>query len=301
MGIRSKVVTLEEAVASIENGAIVAIGGHTLRRHPMALVREIIRQGKSQLHIAGWNNGIDVDMLVGARCAAVVETSYVGMGIFGLAQNFRRASQSGHLAVVDHSETTAIDMFRASAFGVSFAPTKAPLGTDIMKNTERFSEVRCPFTGDRYAAVKAVRPDVALIHAHTADQWGNVQLDREQWMDTSVDVYVARAANRVICSVEQIVSDEYVLANPDLTFLPRSCVSMIVEAPFGAHPCCCDARYDYDLRWLTEYYDASRSPDSFDAFVEEWIRRPESHTDYLDRLGTEVLMRLSNPLEETRT
>ena len=82
----SKATSLADAVSLIENGSTVAIGGHTLRRHPMAAVYEIIRQGKRDLHLIGWNSGPDFDLLVGAGCARIVETSFVGISGFGLAR-----------------------------------------------------------------------------------------------------------------------------------------------------------------------------------------------------------------------
>lgn len=290
---REKVMGLRDAVALIRDGDSVALGGHTLRRHPMALIHEIIRQGRRGLRLLGWNNGIDVDMLVGAGCAASVETSYVGMSSFGLALNFRRACERGEIEVIEHSETTALDMFRATAMGTGFFPTKTPLGSDLMCANPHLAETTCPFTGERYAAVRAARPDVALIHAHTADRWGNVQLDGRRWNDTSADVVIAKAARTVIVGVEQIVSDEEVYGNAQLTVLPRVFVTAVVELPYGAHPCACDARYDYDLEELERYYEASRAEETFRAYLEDRVRSVSDHYMYLERLGMERLLRLT--------
>ncbi|MFH5822425.1 CoA transferase subunit A [Georgenia sp. AZ-5] len=281
---------LEEAVAAIPDGASVALGGHTLRRHPMALVRELIRQGKTNLHLLGWNNGMDFDILVGAGVASVVETSYVGMGALGLARNLRREVESGRVKVVDHSETTAIDMFRATAMGVDFLPNGTPLGTDLMTYNEGLVEIESPFTGRKYAAVRAARPDFALVHAHMADVHGNVQLDPANWMDNSVDTYIARSAERTIVSVEQVVSTEHVRQHPLQTFLPREYVSAVVHAPFGAHPCCCDSRYGYDQDELRRYYEASRSRETMEAYLDDRVRGVADHWEYLDRVGVAGLL-----------
>jgi glutaconate CoA-transferase subunit A len=88
----SKVMSISEATKLIKNGQTVAIGGgEAVRKHPMAIVREMIRQGKRDLHLLGWNNGVDFDILIGADCTSVVETAYVGMYGAGQAYNFRRA------------------------------------------------------------------------------------------------------------------------------------------------------------------------------------------------------------------
>ncbi len=290
---RAKVMTLAEAAGLIRDGDTVALGGHTLRRHPMAMIHEIVRQGRRGLKLLGWNNGIDMDLLVGAGCAASVETSYIGISAFGLALNFRRAAESGQLPVIEHSETTGLDMFRATGMGMSFFPTKTPLGTDLMRANPHLREVTCPFTGERYAAVQAARPDVAILHAHTADRYGNVQLDAQRWHDNSADVLVAKSATTVLVTVEQIVSDEEALRNSQLTVLPRKFVTAVVEAPYGAHPTACDARYDYDLDEVGKYYDASRSEATFARYLQERVLGLADHWAYLEAIGLERLMQLT--------
>lgn len=290
---REKVMGLREAVALIKDGDTVAIGGHTLRRHPMALIHEIIRQGRRGLKLQGWNNGIDMDMLIGAGCVASVETSYIGISAFGLALNFRRACERGGLHVIEHSETTGLDMFRATVMGMSFFPTKTPLGSDLMRTNQHLTEITCPFTGEPFAAVRAARPDVAIIHAHTTDKYGNVQLDAQRWNDQSADVLIGKAARTTVVSVEQIVSDEEIYRNSLLTVLPRKFVTAVVEAPYGAHPCGCDARYDYDLEEVEKYYEASKSEGSFKAYLDATVRGVADHMEYLERIGVERLMRLT--------
>lgn len=274
----------------IPDGASVAIGGHTLRRHPMALIRELIRQRKGNLHLLGWNNGIDMDMLAGAGVAGVIETSYVGMGPLGLAKNMRREVEAQRVKTIDHSETTAIDMFRATALGVDFLPNGTPLGTDLMTYNDGLVEMVSPFTGRRYAAVRGVNPDFALIHAHTADEYGNLQLDESNWMDNSVDTYIARSAKKVIASVEQIVSSDHIRRHPLQTLLPRRVVSAVVHAPFGAHPCCCDSRYGYDQEELRSYYEASKSPETFEKYLQSKVYDVEDNWGYLDRVGVAKLL-----------
>jgi glutaconate CoA-transferase subunit A len=291
--VREKVMGLRDAAALVTDGATLAIGGHTLRRHPMALIHEIIRQGRRGLQLQGWNNGIDMDMLIGAGCAASVETSYIGISAFGLALNFRRACEHEGLRVLEHSETTGLDMFRATVMGMSFFPTKTPLGTSLMGANPHLAEMACPFTGEPFAAVRAARPDVAIIHAHTADRYGNVQLDAQRWNDQSADILIAKAARTTVVSVEQIVSDAEVLRNSALTVIPRKFVAAVVEAPYGAHPCACDTRYDYDLEETRRYYEASKSREGFQAYLEDRVLGAADHMAYLERIGIERLMQLT--------
>lgn len=282
---KTKVMTLREAVGLIRDGDAVAIGGHTFRRHPMALVYEMIRQRKRDLTLLGWNNANDMDALIGAGCARAVETSYVGMSMYGLAPNFRRAVEKEGLQVWDHSETTAIDMFRAASLGLDFLPSKAPLGSGMMKTNPRFKEIACPFTGDTYAAVKAAAPDVAIIHAHFSDRYGNVGLDARRLMENEMDALIAKSAKTVIVSVEQIVSDEFVMNNAHLTFVPGVYVTAVVEAPFGAHPTACDSRYDYDLVHLEAYVQAAKNQADFQQYLDRYVYGVEDHFGYLEQIG----------------
>ena len=134
MGRQTRVVPMDEAVALISDGDTVGLGGYGMRRHPMALVREIARRRLRNLHLIGWHNGIDVDLLTGAGCVATVETGSGAFGAFGEARNFRRAAEAGALRVIEHSETTAMDRFRAASMGLPFLASKAALGTDLPRN-----------------------------------------------------------------------------------------------------------------------------------------------------------------------
>jgi glutaconate CoA-transferase, subunit A len=289
-----KIVSLQEAVASIKPGMVVALGGHTLRRHPMALVRELIRQKARDLHVMGWNNGIDFDLLAAAGVMKTAETSCVSLSQFGLGRNFRRAVESGRLPVWDHSETTAIDVFRGAAQGAPYTAAISPLGTSLLDHNPRFRTATNPFDGREVVLVEAVHADVALLHLHMADRYGNVLLDAKRWHDNSFDEYIGRSAKRVIVTVEQIVSDEFVLNNPELTVLPRRYVDAVVEVPFGAHPCACDSRYAYDTQFIQEYVDASKTEGTMQEFIASWVDIPED--EYIERLGPRRLQSLSHSL-----
>jgi glutaconate CoA-transferase subunit A len=93
-------------------------------------------------------------------------------------------------------------------------------------------------------------------------------------------------------SVEKIVPTDELLANGGLQTLKiqRMMVRGVVEAPYGAHPCCCDARYDYDLEHLALYRDSAGDLAAFARYVAEWIDTPGSHDAYLDKIGARRLM-----------
>ncbi len=89
-----KRVSLPDAAALVGDGAMVALGGGLSARLPMALVRELVRQRRTGLHLVGSAHSIDVDMLVGAGAVRRCEESYVGFEQdLGLAPAYRRAAE----------------------------------------------------------------------------------------------------------------------------------------------------------------------------------------------------------------
>jgi len=294
---KEKLLSLNEAVSIIKDGDTVAIGGSLLRRHPMAAVDEIIRQGKKNLHLLGWNNGIDMDILIGAGCVDIVESAYIGLGPYGLAPNFRRAVENQEVLVREHSETTAIDRFRAGSMGLTFFPSKTPLGTVMAKYNPDYKEIICPHTGEKYAALKAWHPDVAIIHAHKADKYGNVQFDQKRVMDNEPDIIIAKSAKKTIVTVEQIVSTEHITETPWLTLLPKLFIETVVEAPYGAHPCSCDMRYDNDHEHLKKYYQMAQDEKTFKQYLEEYVLGVKDHYEYLNKIGIKKLLQISGPKE----
>lgn len=214
-----------------------------------------------------------------------METAYVGLLFLGLAPSFRRASERGGLRVIEHSETTALDMFRAGAMGALFLPTRAPLGTDFMPTNSHLTRLQCPFTGEPLAAVRAGQPDVAIIHAHRADRFGNVQLVARQWPDNTADIAIAKAARRVIASVECIVEADEICATAQLTVLPRAFVTAVVQAPYGAHPCACDARYSWTSRSCGGTPTPPAARKALTAYLRDRVFGAGDHRGYLARTG----------------
>lgn len=247
-----KLVPLEQAVAYIDDGAMIALGGGLSARLPMAAVRELIRQGRHRLHVIGSAHGIDVDLLVAAGALAICEESYVGFEQdLGLAPAFRRAAETGTIEVRESCCATMLNQLRAAEYGLPFLPVRGVKGSDIRALHPEYAEISCPFTGETLVAVPALRPDVALIHSPLGDRRGNLHLDQPYVLDERF----ASAARHVVATVERIVSVED-MQKAGIT-IPGHLVAAVAEVPYGAHPSSCYPQYAYDRQHLAEYVKAA--------------------------------------------
>lgn len=260
----------------------------------MALVRELVRQGVCDLTLMTWVGGIDVDLLVGAGCARRVEAAYQGFGPLGGARNVRRAAESGRLEIEDFSESSMIARFRAAAYGLPFLPTRALKGTE-MAHQPHVREVTDPFSGERLHALAPAHPDVAILHGYAADSAGNVQAPPGRNSD-DIDVTIAKAADTVIVTVEELVSHRAVVRRPTATYIPHHWVDAVVEVPFGAHPGNCDTLYEADFEALDAYIEAARDERTFREWLDTYVLEPDDHEAYLDRASSAAtLARLRLP------
>jgi glutaconate CoA-transferase subunit A len=276
---RDKRASLAEAAALVSDGAVVALGGGLSARLPMAMVRELIRQGRRGLHLVGSAHGIDVDLLVAAGAVRRCEESYVGFEQdLGLAPAYRRAARDGSIEVAESCCATILAQLRAAEMGLPFLPVRGVRGSDIAGLHPEYAEITCPFTGERLVAVPALRPDVALLHAPSGDRYGNLHLEQPYVLDERF----ASASRTVIATVDELVSTEEVTAAG--VTIPAHLVTATVPAPFGAHPSSCYPRYAYDRGHLREYVAAAQSgPDGLEKYLATYVHPGED--GYLAAVG----------------
>lgn len=290
--LRSKLASLAEAAARVPDESRIALGGFAVYQHPMAFVRELVRQRRRNLTVVGTVNGNDVDLLAGAGCLRRVETSYVGLEKYGLALNFRRQVERGELEMVDYPEVLSFDRFRASQDNLTFWPCSYLGGTDILTYNREIRAFDCPVTGRRLYAIPPAAPDVAVIHAVAADEQGNVVIPPRRLMPQSLDVTMARACDTVIVTVEQVVSRDYIRRHARYVEIPSYRTTLVVEAPWGAHPTPVLGRYVADDRHFREYVRAAQTPEGFAGYLATYVTGPRDHAAYLDLIGAEQLARL---------
>ena len=256
--------SLAEAVATIDDGSRVALGGNTLHRAPAAAVHELVRQGKRGLELVKTAGAYDVDLLCGAGCATAVSAGFVGYeNVFGLAPLYRRAVESGRVEAREHACYTVIAGLRAAAQGVPFMPVNALQGSELPRARD-FRTVRDPYSDREVVAVQAIVPDVALIHVQEADAEGNGRIVGSHFEDT----LMVRAARRVILTAERIVDGADFAQDPERTTIPGFLVDAVVEAPRGAWPTSCAGLYDYDEEYLGRFIAAASDESSLRSFVE---------------------------------
>lgn len=198
---------LQEAARLVQPGSMVALGGGLSARLPMALVRELIRAGISDLHVVGSAHSIDVDLLAAAGSISVCEESYVGYEQdHGLAPAFRRAAQEGSLEARESCCDTILTQLRAAEMGLPFLPVHGVKGTDIEALHPEYSRITCPFTGEVFVAVPPIAPAAALIHAPLGDREGNLYIEQPYVLDE----HFAMASKMVVATVDRIASSEEV-------------------------------------------------------------------------------------------
>lgn len=260
-----KVCSLRDAVSEIPDETVVAVGGMTNYRRPITLVLEMIAQAKRDLTLLAMTAGLETDLLIGAGCVRTLRSSYTGLEVFGMAPMFRKMAEAGRLSVVEETEMSVAAGLRAALSGVEFLPSRALAGTDLLKIRPDIRTVVCPYSGERLAALPALRPKVALVHALVCDEQGNACLGG----NLNVDIEMATVAELTIVSTEAVVShDEVVSRGVDLIGLT---VDHVVAAPGGAWPTSCHPFYSLDGDVLLDYMEACDGG-AFQPFVDR-LRR----------------------------
>jgi glutaconate CoA-transferase subunit A len=290
-----KVVDLPAAAAYVADGAQVALGGGLSARLPMALVREMLRQGRRGLHVIGSAHGLDVDMLIAAGAIAVCEESYVGFEQdLGLAPAYRRAAESGTVELRESCCATILNQLRATALGIPFIPVRGIIGSDMRRLHPEYRELECPYTGETIVVVPPLRPDVALIHAPIGDEKGNLHLDRPYVLDE----HFAFAAREVVVTVDRLVTTAEVEAAG--VTIPAHLVSAVAEVPYGAHPASSYPGYAYDRAHMKDYVKAATAgQEQADAYLATYVYGTPSEEAYRKLIGDERLERLTGYTEST--
>ncbi len=266
----AEIVTLTEAVREfVEDGHTVALEGFT-HLIPHAAGHEIVRQGRRELTLIRMTPDVVYDQLIGMGCARKLVFSWGGNPGVGSLHRFREAVERdwpAPLELEEHSHAGMAAAYAAGAANLPFGVLRGYQGTDL--HPAGVNAIECPFTGERLAAVRALRPDVGIVHAQQADEAGNVQI----WGITGVQKETVLAARRSLVTVEEIVPR--IVPRPGGVVLPAQAVTAVALAPGGAHPSYAHGFYDRDNAFYVAWDPIARDRDAFTA----WIRRHVLETE----------------------
>jgi len=281
---QKKLTTLAEAIALVNDGNVVALQNMATQAAPMASVRELIRQQKRELGLVVLVGGMAVDWLAASGVIDRLIGAAVSMEQFGLCQQYRKAVEKGRIRVEELSETLLNARLGAGARNLPFLPSRGAIGSDLIgQNPDNLKMLEDPFGGFPVVACRALIPDVALIHAHRADRYGNIQYEPTVlWPDIGI---MPKAAKCVIVTAEEIVDTEVLRRTPDRTVLPGFMVDAVVEVPYGAHPTSFFPNYGYDSHIHRGWTDVSRDDEAAAAFLERYVLSPSTQEEYLDAIG----------------
>ena len=289
-GLIDKQMTEAEAVSKfISDGDYIGTELYGTVRCPQSLVNEIVRQDKKDLRVAG--QGVyELDILLGASLIKALDHTYIGMEVYGISNCLRREVESGRVEhCVEWSNAAIAWRFKATAMGVPFIPTRSMLGTDTLTYSAA-KVVEDPFTGDPIALLPALILDVGLIHVHRADKFGNAQIDGI----SGFAFELARASKRLLISAEEIVPVEEIRNQPDRTIIPYYLVDAVIHAPYGSHPGEMCYLYERDEPQIKEWVEASRDPETTQAYLKKYIYDLKDHSEYQDLIGKKRLKELKD-------
>jgi glutaconate CoA-transferase subunit A len=294
--LRDKRMAAADAARLVRDGDHVAIGGCLYSRTPLITLREVLRARRVDLTLSRNLMCYEGELFLIAGATRTLISSWIGIGLpWGLSRILREFVEGGNARFEEWSHLALGLRYKAAAMGMPFLPTLSMLGSDLLARAGART-MACPFTGETLCLIPALFPDVALIHVHRADCFGNAQIDGYPHMDADL----AAAAATVILSAEEIVSTDEIRRTADRTAIPFFAVDAVVEAPFGAYPHECYGRYEADLEHVGAYAQraAAGGAAAVRAYLDEYVYGPETFDAYLERFGAARLLRQQRAAQE---
>src|SRR3990172_6111646 len=269
-----KLMSEKEAVEKlVADGDYIVYECNYLQRGPSALIREVIRQKKRDLWVGAKFTWVSAALLVSAGCASKLD---VGFFLFGPVVD--QAIREGRVQAFEYSNVVMTNRLMAGAMGLPFIPVRSFGGTDGFEHSGA-KLISAPYAGEPITIVPALNPDVALIHAHQADVYGNTRI-----FGTGIShVEAAFASKKVIVSTEEIIDTEEIRRDPGRTTIPYYAVDAVVHLPFGAYPGEMQGHYASDMGHVIEAVGATMRG-WIDKYLEKYVTSVGSHAEMMDKL-----------------
>ncbi len=284
----SKLCSLSEAVQNnVNHGDLLYAAGFT-HMIPFAAAHEIIRQGIKNLTVARATPDLIYDMLTAAGCVSKVIFSYMGNPGVGSLRIMRTAIEEKQIEWEEYSHYGMISRLQAGATGLPFIPMNPTAATSLETANPNIKRIQDPYTGKDVITVPPLNPDVAIVHVQRADKHGNAQI----WGIVGEQKEAAFASKRVIITAEEIVDEEIIRSDPNRTLIPSFIVSAVCHVPFAAHPSYTQGYYDRDNPFYLSWDEVSKSQESVQAWLDEWVYGVKDRQEYWEKLGKETQQRL---------
>jgi len=269
-----KLMSEKEAVSKfVADGDYLWFECNYLTRGPAALVRELIRQQKKDLWVGAKFSWVIATMLVAGGCATKLDVGYF---LFG--PTVGKYMREGKLKCFEYSNVVMTNRIMAGAMGIPFLPIRSLGGTDGFTYSAA-KIIEDPYTGRPTVIVPAINPDVALIHVHQADVYGNARI-----FGTGIShVEAAMASRKVVLSAEQIIETEEIRRDPGRTAIPYYAVDAVVHQPFGAYPGEVQGLYSSDVAHVVEVVGAAMRG-ALEQYLEKWVFSMGSHEEMMDKM-----------------
>jgi glutaconate CoA-transferase subunit A len=283
----AKLMGMQQAISRfVHDGDVIVIEGFT-HLICFAAAHEIIRQRRRELTLCRLTPDLIYDQLIGAGCARKLVFSWAGNPGAGPLYAFRRAVENGipnPLELEEYSHYGMVARLTAGAAKLPFYPLRNYMASDLPRVNPQIKRVTCPFTGEELAAVPALNPDTAIIHAQRADKNGNAQI----WGLLGVQKEAAFASRHTIVVAEDIVDESVIRSDPNRTLIPGLIVDAVVREPFGCHPSYAQGYYDRDNDFYLRWRDISKDVAHFNSYLDEWIYGVRDRAEYVERMGTSL-------------
>ncbi|MHB8328727.1 MAG: CoA transferase subunit A [Acidimicrobiales bacterium] len=261
---------LDDLVGELRDGMTVGFGGWGSRRKPMAAVRAILRGAVRDLTVVSYG-GPDVGLLCAAGRVRKVVFGFVTLDSIALDPHFRAARQQGRVEAMEVDEGMFYLGLLAASQRVPFLPTRAGLGSDVLRVNPELRTVVSPYAdAEELVAMPALRLDAAFVHVNRADTHGNGQvLGPDPFFD---DLFLG-AADRRFVTAEKVVDPGALLDTGPMQTIPitRLYTDAVAEVAGGAHFTSCPPDYGRDESFQSAYAKAAADPDAWSAFEERFL------------------------------
>lgn len=282
---------MKEAIAdAVKPGSELYLEGFT-HLISFAAAHEIIRQGIKDLTAIRLTPDLVYDQLIEAGLVKKLVFSWAGNPGVGSLHALRRRSQKDSAQKIELEEYSHFGMVAralAGSSGLPFWPLKNFEGTHIAEMNPKIKSIECPYTGETFATVPALHPEVAIIHVQRADKQGNAQV----WGLMGTQKEIAFASKRLIIVAEEIVETSLIRSDPNRTLIPSILVDHVVHEPWGCHPSYAQGYYDRDNDFYVKWEEISRDPKTYQDYFNEFVYGVKDRKEYLKKSGSDLIDRL---------